>query len=330
MKIMRGKLPFIIASVLLFSAFILSLLLGSTKIPLCDFFRAIFGKGDSTVTAILLYIRMPRAIASVLAGAALAVSGVVIQATLGNKLASPSLIGVNAGAGLGVTICCAVGAYGGAAIAGASFLGAILAMLLVTAFARHLGASRASVILAGVALSAFLGAISDSVLAVKPDITALSQDFKVGDFSGVSYQRLIPAAIVILVCLVITLMLSVELDVISLGEESAGGVGLSVKRTMAIFLILASLLAGAAVSFSGLLGFVGLIVPHFCRYLVGESNKKMLPLSALLGGALVCFSDLIARILFAPYEIPVGVVTAFIGAPAFVCIIVKRGRRMYD
>ena len=149
-------------------------------------------------------------------------------------------------------------------------------------------------------------------------------DFRVGGFSSVVYERLVPAGVLILLGLLAALTLTNELDVISLGEDTAQGLGMPVKKMRTLFLGLSALLAGAAVSFSGLLGFVGLIVPHVSRRLVGHENGKLIPFCALCGASFVTLCDLMARTLFSPYEIPVGILMAFIGGPFFLFLLINR------
>ena len=273
---------------------------------------------------IFWYVRLPRTAGCLLAGAALSVAGCVIQNVLANPLASPNIIGVNAGAGLAVTVCCALGCLSGWVIAGAAFGGAFLAVMLVSLAAKAVGASRTTVILAGVAVNAFLGAISDAVTNLVPDAGALSSDFRVGGFGAVVPQRLVPAGVLILVALGAVFCLSNELEVLSLGEDTAKSLGLKAERLRTVFLALAALLCGAAVSFAGLLGFVGLVVPHIARALVGERPGKLIPVSALAGGILVILADLLGRTLFAPSELPVGILMSLIGAPYFLILLVRR------
>lgn len=307
---------FLISGILCALAAVLSLCLGAA----------------GTITPTIFYlVRLPRTIACLLSGAALAVSGCVIQGVLSNSLASPNIIGVNAGAGLAVTVCCAVGAVSGWAIAGASFLGALAAVFLVAFAAQRTGASRTTVILSGVAVNSFLNAVSDAITNLNPDTGVMASDFKVGGFSSVAHTRLLPAGIAIVVGLIAVFSLANELDVMSLGEETAQGLGLSVKRMRTVFLALAALLAGASVSFAGLLGFVGLIVPHAVRRLVGTESRKLLPLSAILGAAFVTFCDLAARLAFRPYELPVGILMSLLGGPFFLWLLYrKKGGRSDD
>ena len=283
------------------------------------------GLGAAALTPMIFrFVRLPRTLGCLLAGAALAVSGAVIQGVLNNKLASPSIIGVNAGAGLAVTVCCACGALSGWAIAGSAFLGALLSVLLIVFAAEKAGASRTTVILGGVAVNAFLNALSEAVTTLIPEVGMMAGDFRVGGFGSVSYIRLIPAGALILLALTVVLSLHNELDVLTLGEETAQGLGMHVKKTRTLLLVLAAMLAGAAVSFAGLLGFVGLIVPHGVRKVAGSESKFLLPLSAMGGAAFVALCDTLARVIFAPYELPVGILLSVLGGPAFLLLLLKR------
>ena len=311
------------AGLVLLGPGVLGLTLGAAGIPLRDLIRAL-ADPDSTAGRILYLARMPRTAGCMLAGAALAVSGCVIQGVLANPLASPGIIGVNAGAGLAVTVCCGLGLLSGWAMAGAAFLGALAAAALVAFFGIRTGASRTTVILAGVAINSFLGGLTESITALIPDTAMLSADFRVGGFASVAHTRLIPAAVLILAGLAVVFSLHNELDVMTLGEDSARGLGMNVKAMRLIFLGLAALLAGASVSFAGLLGFVGLIVPHGVRKLAGHENRLLLPLSAMLGGAFVTLADLLGRILFAPYELQVGILLRVMGGPFFLWLLIRR------
>ena len=324
MKKRKIKLYFLGAVVLLILAFILSGCLGSASMSFVELKNAIFGGTGTAYGRIFWYARFPRTIACMLSGAALAVSGAMIQGVLINKLASPGIIGVNAGAGLAVTICCVMGVFSGWVIAGAAFGGAIAAVLLVAFTAQKIGASRTTVILGGVAVNSCLNAASEALSILIPEAALQAVDFRVGGFSSVVYERLLPAGILILLGLMLTMTMTNELDVISLGEDTAQGLGMPVKKMRTLFLGLAALLAGAAVSFSGLLGFVGLIVPHVSRKLIGNENGKLIPFCALCGASFVTLCDLMARTLFSPYEIPVGILMSFIGGPFFLFLLMNR------
>lgn len=320
------------ATTFLVISVILGLLLGASGISLPDIVKLIFG-GDknSSEAKIFLYVRLPRVAASTVCGAALAVSGAVIQNVLSNRLASPSIIGVNAGAGLAVTLCSAFGIIGGWRLSLFSFVGALLSVMLVSLGAKKWGASRGTVILMGVALNSLLGAISDCVVTFVPDVSIMSNDFRIGDFSSVTPTKLIPASVMILVSMAVLFTLSNELDVLTLGDENAKGLGQNTALIRVFFLILAALLAGAAVSVAGLLSFVGLIVPHIVRRISKSSSLHTLPLCALFGAGFVTLCDTLSRVIFAPYELPVGIIMAFIGAPLFIFILIKaKGGRARD
>lgn len=321
---MKAKHLYLLAAALVLGSALLSLCLGAAALTPGELWRAVLSGPDSVAGRIFWYVRLPRTAACLLAGAALSAAGCVIQNVLANPLASPNIIGVNAGAGLAVTICCALGAVSGWVIAGAAFLGAFLAVGMVALAARWVGASRTTVILGGVAVNAFLGAVSDSITNLVPDAAAMSSDFRVGGFGSVTHLRLIPAAVLILVGLAVVFALCNELEVLSLGEDTARSLGLNAGRMRLLFLALAALLCGAAVSFAGLLGFVGLIVPHAVRFLAGSECRKLLPLSALLGAAFVTVCDLAARLCFRPQELPVGILLSALGGPFFLYILSKR------
>ena len=208
-------------------------------------------------------------------------------------------------------------------ISGAAFLGSLAAVAVITLAAYRTQASRSTVILGGVAVNAVLNAFSESVAVLVPDTAVLTAEFRIGGFSGVSHIRLIPAAVLISGALTVLLTLTNELDLLTLGDETAQGLGMSVRRTKTLFLLLAALLAGASVSFAGLLGFVGLIVPHFVRKIVGNTGRILLPACILYGGGFVTLCDLLSRTLSAPYELPVGILMAVIGGPFFVLLLLK-------
>ena len=312
------------AVVFCLTAAMLSLLLGAVGLSPAQLWQALAEGPKSTAGYIFWYARLPRTAACLLSGAALSVSGAVIQAVLSNKLASPGIIGVNAGAGLAVTVCCALGLLSGWVIALAAFGGAMISVLMVMFAAEKTGASRTTVILGGVAVNSFLGALSEALTTLVPDAGVLSGDFRVGGFSSVVPVRLVPAGILICAALVILLTLHNDLDVLALGEETARSLGMPVKRMRTFFLVLAAMLAGASVSFAGLLGFVGLIVPHAVRSLTGSESRKLLPLCAVGGAGFVAACDLAARLLFIPYELPVGILMSVLGGPFFLVLLLKR------
>lgn len=324
-KRLRHKPFYLLLCILTLTITILSLCMGAVIISPADVLSALAGQDSASVGArIVLHTRLPRTCAALLAGSALAVSGVVIQTVLNNPLASSGVIGVNSSAGLAVALACAAAPLAQQYTPFIAFAGALAGVLLVLGLAEFTGASRMTVILAGVAISNLFSAGIDAVVTLVPDALNGVSDFRIGTFSGVTMIQLAPAAVLILTSLILVLSLSQQLDILTLGVDTAQSLGLSVRFTRLILLILAAALTGAAVSFSGLLSFAGLIVPHTMRRLVGEDSFPLLVSSALGGAFFITTCDLLARVLFAPYELPVGIILAFAGVPFFLWILFKQ------
>ena len=313
----------IIATLLLFAAVAIGVLSGSSDIALNDVINAFFNGAESTVGKIIIYVRLPRVLGAVFAGSALSVSGMIIQNVLFNKLASPSIIGINSGAGFAVTLCSVCGIFGGFELSFCAFLGALTVALTICTVSKKLGASKTTVILLGVAVNSLMNALSDAIITFAPDIVSISRDFKIGDFSSVTYEKLLPSVVLITATITVLATLTNSLDVLSLGEENAFGLGLNASKMRMIFLLCAAVLSGCAVSIAGLVSFIGLIVPHTLRRLGVNKPAHLLPLCALFGGAFTLICDTLARTLFSPYEIPVGIIMAFIGVPFFIFLLIK-------
>ena len=306
---------------------LLNLCLGAEKVPPAEVLRALTGGGSGTTAfRIVRYVRLPRLCACLLAGGALAASGAIIQGVLSNALAAPSTIGVNAGAGLTVALCCAIAPTAVKLVPLAAMAGAFLGVMTVLLIARRTGASKITLVLAGVAVSSIFSAGIDAVVTFVPEALNGYSDFRIGGFSGVSMARLLPALWPALLSFVLSLSLHNEMEVLLLGREQAQSLGLPAERLRIVLLGLAAVLAGSAVSVGGLVGFVGLIVPHIMRRLVGEESGPLLVSSVLGGAALLGGCDLLGRMLFAPYEIPVGIVMALAGGPFFIWLLQRRGR----
>ena len=322
------KLTFPLLVLLLAAVAVLSLCLGAESLPIGATLRDLLTGADTTPVRIVRFMRLPRTCAGLLAGAALAASGAMVQGVLANSLAAPSTIGVNAGAGLAVALFCAAAPGAVALVPFAALLGAFGGVMLVMVIARHTSASRITLVLAGVAVSGIFSAGIDAVVTLVPDALDGYSDFRIGGLAGiVSLERLVPALILIALALLIAMSLHNELDVLMLGTEQAQSLGLPAKQLRLVFLALSAVLAGAAVSFCGLIGFVGLIVPHMMRQLVGEESGPLLCASALGGAIVLCGCDLLARLIFAPYELPVGIVMSLAGGPFFIWLLRKKGGR---
>ena len=273
---------------------------------------------------ILRYIRFPRVMAAVFAGAGLAGAGVIIQALLGNSLAGPNIIGVNSGAGFMTLIAALVFPLIPQLQPLAAFIGALFSVMMIYLLSRRAGTSKMTILLSGVVLNALLNAASEALCTFFPDIHMSYAAFRVGGLSTVQTSVLYPAAALILVLFIIVQCQAGILELLSLGDETAFSLGVSVKKYRLLFLICAAGMAGAAVSFAGLIGFLGLIVPHGARLVVGDEIKKLFPLSVLWGSLLLLVCDTVARTAFAPFELSVGIVISIIGAPIFIRMLLSR------
>ena len=308
-------------------AAVLSLCLGAVRLTPGQLVGAMKQGADSSLAGrIFWFVRLPRTLAALLTGAALAVSGVVIQTVLHNPLAAPNIIGVNAGAGFAVAVAavCFPGSMTG--VPWMSFLGAMGATMLVLLISRLTGASKITLVLGGVMISSLFNAAIDALLTFQPDALTGYADFRVGSFRDITMARVEGVALPIALALLVVLLASSPLEILSLGEETAASLGLPVRTTRTILLLLAAVLAGAAVSLAGIIGFVGLIVPHFVRRLTGEKLLPLLLGSALGGAAFVAACDTLARTAFAPYELPVGIVLSFLGVPVFLWQLMRSRR----
>jgi cobalamin transport system permease protein len=284
--------------------------------------------------AIVTELRLPRVVLGLLVGAMLAVAGAAYQGVFRNPLADPHLLGVAAGAGLGVTAVVATRTTTGDATSNlpigvplAAFVGAVAAVALTWLLGAAGGRSRtpATLILAGVAVSAFLSAVQTYLMQRHVDSLREVYSWLLGRLATAGWHDVLLVLPYAAVTCAIVLAHRRELDVLTVGDEEATGLGLHPQRSRYLLLVAASLGTAAAVSVSGLIGFVGIIVPHTLRLLAGASYRSILPLSLLFGGAFLAFTDLAARTVAGPAEIPIGVVTAFLGAPFFV-IVLRRNR----
>ncbi len=311
--------------------FVLSLLFGSTKMSLSAALSACFDREHTSPDfRILFYIRLPRAIAALFAGAALAVAGALIQAVLQNPMAAPNVIGVNSGAGLAATLTIAIFPASLPFLPLSAFFGALAACLLIYAISVKTSAGKLTITLVGIAVGSVLNACINAVKVAFPDSVYDADIFMIGGFSGVTYDKILPAALLILLAAVAAFLLAKDIDILGLGDTCAKSLGMHVPLMRFVLLMLASALAGAAVSFAGLLGFVGLLVPHIMRKAVGSRHRLLIPACVLCGGSLVLLCDLLSRVLFAPYELPVGILLSLVGGIFFICLVLfgKRGEAL--
>jgi iron complex transport system permease protein len=316
---------------LLIAAAILSLRFGSQSYGLGRLVQGLRVGGSDPAYSIIVHVRLPRTAGAALAGAALAVSGVLLQAVLNNAMASPNVIGVNAGAGFFAILAAALFPGAAAAVPTAAFLGALCAALLIYVLALKAGLSRTTLVLAGIAVGGMLTAGINALRLVWPEVAVGADAFMAGGFAGVTMRAVTAALPFIGAGLAAALLLAPEVDILCLGEESAAGLGLNVGLTRFLAIFASALLAGAAVSFAGLLSFVGLLVPHIARRFIGSGHRLLIPASALLGAAFVLICDTVSRMAFAPYELPAGILLSLLGGPFFLSLLLGHRRgRLYD
>ena len=301
----------------------ISLAKGSVYISIQEIWLAIFQQGEQINQTIIWKLRLPRLLASLLVGSSLGMSGALLQGMLRNGLASPYLLGISAGSGLVIVTIITFG-LAQIFIPIASWIGAILTTIIVYFLAKR--GNKISIerlILGGVAVSSLFGAIQATLLLQAEDgrIQA-ALTWLIGSLNARGWDEIKFTWIPILSALSIGILLSRQLNLLSLGEEISMSLGNSLFRSRCLIGAIATLLAASAVAIGGLIGFIGLIVPHFSRLLVGNDYKYVLPFSALIGGLTLSAADLIARL--GPIEFPVGIITSLLGAPIFIAILYKR------
>ena len=310
---------------------ILSISLGSVDVSASHIMKVIFSNDVSglpeSTRAIIWQIRLPRVIMAFIAGGVLAVAGAAFQALLRNPLADPFILGVSGGAAMGGVLAIVSGwAYSGAGVQMFAFAGALMTILFVYFISRVDGQiPKYKMLLAGVVVNSFLSALIMLVLTMASDRELASALFwLMGDLSGSSWTRIYGSLIYVIIGLIILYMMSRELNLLLLGEEQAKELGTDTERVKFIVFIAASLVTGVIVSMTGLIGFVGLIVPHAARLIWGADHRFLFPASLLMGGAFLTVADTTARTVMAPTELPVGVITALVGGPVFVYLMKKR------
>jgi iron complex transport system permease protein len=338
----RAGKPYLINLLVLFFAIGLSLAIGSVNIPVKDTFR-LFSQlitrqslSDiyQTYATIIFQLRLPRTLLMAIVGAALAGSGASYQGLFRNPLADPYLIGVASGAGLGAVIAMSIhfpyNLLGLMAIPIAAFIGALATVFTVYALAR-VGKTLpiTNLILAGVAASAFTNAIASFLMLQVTGDLRRALVWLLGGSSLSGWQPLLASLPYILAGLAFLLTMGHALNVLQFGDDQAHQLGLRVKRVRVFVILAASLATAAAISVAGIIGFVGLIVPHIIRLKWGGDYRQLLPASMIGGASLLLLSDVVARVVLAPQELPVGIITALVGAPFFFWVLSRAKRQNY-
>ena len=285
---------------------------------------------DKLLDYIVVQERLPRVVAALVTGAGLAVAGCVMQSVLKNPLADPYTTGISSGAGFGATLAITLGVSivgGNYDIVVNAFVFALVPMAVMLAVGKLKGASPTMMIMAGIAIMFIFNSFTTVLkLHADPDALALLYQWTVGTVSDCSWTDIPLMAVVVIVGTVVTQLLSRKLNVLATGDDSAKAMGLNVENMRIMLLLLISLMVATVVSFTGLIGFVGLVAPHVCRIFVGADNRYLVLSSAMFGAVLLEVADLIGRTVIAPATLQVGVVTAFIGGPMFLYLIMRQKR----
>ena len=328
---------------LMLLAFVLSLALGAVSIHPLDTLRALgslFGLAEvATETALIIeHIRLPRTLMGLMVGSTLALTGAVMQGLFRNPLADPGLIGVSSGAALGAALIIVLGgvllsglpaAWLPYATVGGAFVGGVVTTLLVYRLGQTAqGTSVASMLLAGIAIAAISGAFIGLLSYVADDAMLRTLTFwNMGSLGGASFDKVI---VLMLCCALVWWRLPRQaraLNAMLLGESEARHLGVDVERVKRELVLLTALGVGACVAVAGLIGFVGLVVPHLVRLMLGADHRWVIPASMLLGGGLLLIADVVARLVIAPAELPIGILTALLGAPFFLVLLMRAQRR---
>lgn len=321
----------------------LSVSIGAVQIHPADIFRILLNKWtgreifypswEENVETIIWSIRFPRVLMAGIVGAGLAVCGVLMQALTKNSLADPYVLGISSGASAGAVCAIVMGTFsfmGGYATIFGATLGAALSILMslgIAASAGHVTSTR--LVLAGIATSALFTALTNLIIYgyhTGSDKTKTAQYWMVGSLSGASWDKTKYVAVVFVIAIAVILLFVRELDVLLLGDDVAESLGVNTRRIKLVIVLMSTILTGVVVSVSGVIGFIGLVVPHIVRAVVGSKHIRLIPVVILTGGLFTMLADVVSRVIAAPEELPIGIVSALIGAPFFLYLI-KKGRK---
>ncbi|MBN8655830.1 MAG: iron ABC transporter permease [Anaerolineae bacterium] len=320
------KKPFLSSILFLLFAIVLSLAIGSVFISPAEMWKILRGVGEEKFTFIIWNIRLPRTVLIALTGAALSGSGASYQGLFRNPLADPFLIGVASGAGLGAVIAMSIqwpySFWGLMAIPAAAFISALLTVFIVYFLAR-VGQTvpTTNLILAGVAFSSFATSLTSFLMLRSTSEVRRALGWLLGGASQAGWTAILAMLPYLVIGLGILVFFGYRLNLLQFGDDQAQQMGVNVTRTKTILLIASSLATAAAVAFSGIIGFIGLVVPHIMRLWFGADYRRLIPLSIISGASALLLSDILARIVLAPQEIPVGIITALAGAPFFLWVL---------
>lgn len=318
---------------LVFSAAV-AITIGPAALSVGDVYRIVgdrLGAGPSGVTrlqeSIVWQLRLPRVVLAAICGAGLALCGAILQSLLRNPLADPFVLGVSSGASTGAVLVAVLGVGAGTlSLSGGAFIGAVVSFVVVLLLAHAAGGGTDRVVLAGVAGTQLFSASTSFIVLSSADAeqTRGVLFWLLGSLAGVSWSDVLICAVVVVVGFAVCLAFAHTLDAFAFGQDAAATLGVSVTRARIVLLVVTALVTAALVSAAGAIGFVGLVLPHAARFVVGPGHRGLLPTAAILGAVFMVWVDTLARTVFAPQELPTGVVTALLGVPAFALILLRR------
>ena len=319
-KALKGSISFIVIVLLLIILFFISVNIGSLKVGFVELFKGMFAGGNETVSTIL-DLRFPRIVISVLAGAAIAVSGVLFQAVLKNPLADPGIIGISSGAGFTAVIITAIAPSLFFFTPIFAFAGGVLAFALVYSLSWKGGLSPLRIILVGVAVNAMFQGLSSGLNSMNGGNTSGVAAIVNGNITMKTWDDVHMLVPYVIVGLILALVLTKMCNLLSLEDKAARGLGIDVNKIRIIISLVAVLLASISTAVAGVVSFLGLIVPHIGRILVGSNHKVLVPFSAVLGAFTFLLADTIGRTIAAPFEIPAAIIMCVVGGPFFIFLL---------
>ena len=337
-KFIGRKILFILFSlILIFIIAGIAATLGSYPITVTEVYSIIwhglFQNPETTKEIVVWNLRLPRIIMGILAGIGLAIAGTMMQGILRNPMASPFTLGISAGAGFGAALAIILSAgvvAGEYLIIGNAFVFALIPTFVILGLARYRRATPETMILAGIALLYIFHASTTLLMYfAEPEAVKEAYFWMVGSLGKASWGAILPISIVLAGCIIPLMWKSWDVNVMGAGDETAKSLGVNVERTRILIMVIASLLTAGIICFTGTIGFIGLVAPHMCRMVIGGDNRFLIPASGLFGAALLLGADTVARTIIAPVILPVGILTAFMGGPLFLYLIMRRRREYW-
>lgn len=322
----KRRWTLILLPILLFVISMASLMIGQVSFTVGEVFQGILSNDDTLARRIVWEIRLPRILIGIIVGMCLAIAGAILQGVMQNPLADPGVIGITSGAGIMAVLVMVVFPGYILYLPLAAFMGAfVAAMIVYTLSVKKSGTSPMRIVLVGVAVNAICGAGTNALMILYSDRVQSVLPWLSGGLTGVGWVQFETIVYYVIVALALSILGIKHIRIMRLGDEMAKLLGHNVERSRLLLIVISTLLAGLAVSVAGLVGFVGLVVPHILRLIIGGEHKYLIPCSAFGGALLVVFADTIARSAFNPTEIPVGILLAFIGGPYFLYLIHRKG-----